>query len=72
VAGVVNLTGTDRDVDGLSFGGYLLGSLFVLPIGGFWALAERSRWGPGVLVVACLAVPVMVLRMQQIWAGTGG
>jgi len=69
VAGFVNLAGTDRDVNGLSFGGYLVGVLFILPVGGVWALAERSRWGAGVLAVACLTIPVMILRMNQIWTG---
>ncbi len=71
VTGFVGLAGTDREVDGLSFGGYLVGALFVLPLGGAWALAERSRWGPGVLVVACLTIPVLILRMNQIWDGAG-
>jgi hypothetical protein len=32
-----------------------------------WALGERSRAGTAVLVVAGIVVPVLVLRLDQIW-----
>jgi hypothetical protein len=51
---------------------YLVVSLLVLPLGLFWALAEKSRWGTAVLLVAALAVPVVVVRLQQLWDGVGG
>lgn len=51
---------------------YLVVVMLVLPIGLFWALAEKSRWGTGVLVIAALAIPVIVVRLQQLWEGTGG
>lgn len=69
VVGFVNLAGTDRQVDGLTFGGYLVGILLVLPLAGFWSLAERTRWGSAVLVVGCLAVAVLIVRLGQIWDG---
>lgn len=71
VAGLVSLAGTDRQVDGLAFAGYLVGALLILPVGAAWAFVERSRWGPGVLVVACLTIPVMIVRMDQIWTAGG-
>lgn len=71
VLGVLNLARTDRDVAGVTFVAYLVGSLFVLPIAGAWARAERSRWGSGVLLLACLVLPVLIVRMKQIWAGHG-
>jgi hypothetical protein len=69
VIGVVKLVGLDREISSATFVGYLIGPVIVLPLAGFWALAERSRWGAAVLVVGCLSVPVMVLRLQQVWAG---
>lgn len=46
---------------------YLI-SAIVLPVaGGFWALVERSRWSTVVLGVVCLAIAVMLYRMEQIW-----
>ncbi len=67
VIGVVRLTGTDRDVNGAVFVGYLLGALVVLPIGALWSLAERSRSGTAVLIVAALTAAFLVVRLQQIW-----
>jgi hypothetical protein len=69
VVGFVNLAGTDRQVDGLTFGGYLVGMLLILPLAGFWSLAERTRWGPAVMVVGCLTIAVLLVRLEQIWDG---
>ena len=71
VIGIVNLVITDREVSGVSFVGYLVGSLLILPLAAFWSLAERNRWGTSVLIVGCLVVPVMIVRLNQIW-GAGG
>jgi flagellar biosynthesis protein FliQ len=67
VVGIVQAATTSRELETATFVGYLVGTAVLLPLGGFWAMAERSRWGAGVLAVACLAVPVMVLRMGQLW-----
>ena len=68
----VRVLGADRGgVDLPTFFGYLVASIAVLPVGAFWALGDRSRWGAGVLAVACLSVPVMVLRLDQLWSAHG-
>jgi 4-amino-4-deoxy-L-arabinose transferase-like glycosyltransferase len=72
VTGIVNFATTDRQVSGGSFIGYLVGSLLIIPVAAFWALAERTRWGTTVLIVGCLVVPVMIVRMNQIWGASGG
>ncbi len=59
------------EVNGLSFGGYLVGALLILPLAGFWPLAERSRWGMSVLIVGFLSIAVMIVRLEQIWSGRG-
>lgn len=69
VIGIIKLVNTDRDVSGVTFVGYQLGGLVILPIAVFWSLAERTRWGTGVLVVGCLVIPVVITRMNQIWHG---
>jgi hypothetical protein len=67
VVGIVQLVSTDHNVSGVLFIGYMIGSLIVLPLGALWALAESSRWGAGALAVACLVIPVLELRMYEIW-----
>jgi hypothetical protein len=67
VLGFVRMFTADRELDELTYGGYLVGSLVVLPLAALWALAERSRWGPGVLLVGCLTIPVLIVRLGQIW-----
>ncbi|NEA35910.1 hypothetical protein [Streptomyces sp. SID13031] len=67
VVGIVQLVGTDRDVSGPFFVGYLIGSLLILPIGALWALAESSRWGAGALAIACVVIPVLELRLHDLW-----
>lgn len=71
VIGVLNVITTDREVSTATLLAYLIGSLFILPVAAVWSLAERTRWGTSVLIVGCLAITVMVLRMQQIWDEPG-
>ncbi len=57
--------------DALLFLPYLVTGVLVMPLGVFWALGERSRWGTGVLTLAAATTAVVVLRTWQIWR-TGG
>ena len=68
VVGVVLAAVDDRAVDGVTFFGYHLTALVVLPLGVGWGIADRSRWGNGVLAVAAATEAVLVLRLLQIWA----
>ena len=72
VVGCVLLAGTDRDVEGVLFVSYLVGVTLALPIGAFWSLAERTRSGTGVLVVAALLVLALQVRLVDIWSGGFG
>ncbi|KQC38875.1 hypothetical protein UK82_08420 [Frankia sp. ACN1ag] len=51
---------------------YLIASVVALPVGVWWSLGDRSRWGSGVLGIACLAVAIIVVRLGQVWESTGG
>lgn len=51
----------------LEFYTYLVSAILLLPLAGFWALVERTRWSTVILGVAALAVAIMVYRMLQIW-----
>lgn len=70
VWGVVRLAGGDRPAGGLPvFIGYLAGSLLIVPVATVWGMAERSRWGPGVVAAGFLVSAVLIVRMQQVWHG---
>ncbi|MPZ82445.1 MAG: hypothetical protein GEV28_19415 [Actinophytocola sp.] len=69
--GLVQLFTTEREVAEFAFVGYLIGPLLVVPLAALWSLAERTRWGPGVLVIGCLTIPVMILRLGQVWDAHG-
>jgi hypothetical protein len=51
----------------LEFYLYLIAALIIPLLAGFWALVERDRWSTVVLGIACLAIAVMVVRMNIIW-----
>lgn len=69
VISVVLLIAGQRPEHLVTFLAYLAGSLLVLPLGTVWALAERTRSSTAVLGIACVTVPVLVLRMYQVWEG---
>jgi hypothetical protein len=51
----------------LEFYIYLISAVLLPLAAGFWALIERTRWSTVILGVVCLAIAVMVYRMNQIW-----
>ncbi|MCS5720577.1 hypothetical protein N1028_09620 [Herbiconiux sp. CPCC 203407] len=59
--------GNDATGDVLEFYIYLVSAVLLPIAGGFWALIERSRWSTVILGALCLAVAVMVYRMNAIW-----
>lgn len=68
----VQLIGGDRPDELGTFVLYLIVSVIIMPAGTLWALAERSRWGPAVLGVACLALVVVVVRLSDLWSTVSG
>jgi len=68
VVGAIALVGTDRPVNTVTFAGYLIASVLLLPAGMLWGIADRSRWGNGVIAIACFAVTIVVVRMLQVWS----
>jgi hypothetical protein len=59
--------GNNATGDVLEFYIYLVSAVLLPIAGGFWALIERSRWSTVILGALCLAVAVMVYRMNAIW-----
>jgi hypothetical protein len=69
VVGLVLLPGADEDVNGVVFVLYLLGLVAVPPLAAWWARGEPSRAGTGVVIVAGLLVPFLLLRLDTLWGG---
>lgn len=70
IGGSIALGSTTRDVEGGLFVSYLVTLVVIPPAAVLWGIAEKSRWGTGVLVVALLTVAALCLRVLDIWKGT--
>jgi len=68
VVGLVQVAGDHGEVNVAAYVGYLVGSVVLLPVAFLWSIGERTRAGTGVLLVAVLVVPVLFLRLHQLWA----
>lgn len=62
--------------DPVVFLAYLIVVLVAAPGTVWWGAAEPGRWGTGVVCIAGLLIPVLVVRLEQVWTGasvaTGG
>lgn len=57
----------DRPEAMTTFVGYLLTAVLIPPLAALLGSAERTRWGSAIIAAAGLVVPVMVVRLQQVW-----
>jgi hypothetical protein len=71
VIGIIVTTHAPSGVSLVTYIGYLLGSLVILPAAWVWSQAERSRGGLGVLLVGLAVVPFLFLRLSQVWSARG-
>ena len=67
VIGMARVFGEHGDLSVAAYVGYLVGALLILPIGFLWSAGERTRSGTAVLLVAVLALPVLFLRLHDLW-----
>lgn len=68
VIGLGRVFGDHGDLSVAAYVGYLVGALLILPIGFAWSAGEPTRSGTAVLLVAVLALPVLFLRLYDLWA----
>lgn len=69
VGGIWQMLGTDRDFARVEFVGYLVLSPLI-PLGSWWwTRGDRTRIGSAIVMVVGLVMPVLVVRIQQVWAG---
>ncbi len=69
VGGIVQMGDAGADLPKAEFVGYLISCVVVLPLAVAWGLTERTRSGTAVLAVGFLLIPILILRVQQVWAG---
>lgn len=69
VAGSVSLATTERDVPTALLLSYLITLVLVPPVAVIWGVAEKSRWGTGVVLIGMWTVSVMAVRVIQVWHG---
>lgn len=67
VAGIAGLASTTRDVEGTVLVSYLLTLVLIPPIALVWGVAEKSRWGTGVILIGMWTVGIMAIRVLQVW-----
>jgi hypothetical protein len=69
IGGIVQMSGSDHDFARLEFVGYLIACAAVLPAAVAWSWGETSRAAAVVIGITLLVMPVLLLRVQQVWAG---
>jgi hypothetical protein len=72
IVAVIGLFSPPRPAETGTFAGYLVTTIAFMPTAYVLARMEPTRYGNLILGVACLVVPVLVLRLQQIASVTGG
>ncbi|MDA8370985.1 MAG: hypothetical protein M0026_14115 [Nocardiopsaceae bacterium] len=67
VVATVQMAGGERPAETATFISYLATIVLIPPACAVWGFWERSRWGPAVIAFACLILPVMTVRLEQLW-----
>jgi hypothetical protein len=65
---VMSIAGGDRPAEPGTFAGYLITTLALLPVAVIMARMEPTRWGSAIIGGGALVVPVLILRLQQVYA----
>lgn len=69
IGGIVQMVGSDREFARLEFTGYLVMNPLI-PLGSWWwTRKDATRIGSAIVLVVGLVMPVLVVRVQQVWAG---
>jgi hypothetical protein len=69
VAAVVHLVRGAHPHQYVTFIGYVIALFLVLPLAGLLAWMEPTRWGAVIVTVGALVVPVLIVRVNQLWSG---
>jgi hypothetical protein len=69
VVGIAGLVSTTRNVEGTVLVSYLVTLVLIPPVALVWGVAEKSRWGTGVILIGMWTVGIMAIRVLQVWHG---
>jgi hypothetical protein len=72
IGGIAQMIGSHRQFARAEFVIYLVACVAIPPAAAVWGWGERGRAGTAVLALGFLIMPVMVIRVQQVWAGPVG
>lgn len=67
ISGVAALVSTEREVDSAVMVSYLVTLVLIPPVALVWGVAEKSRWGTGVIIIGMWTVGIMAIRVLQVW-----
>jgi hypothetical protein len=70
VVAIVHLASGAHPREYVTFIGYLVALFVLLPLAMLLARLEPTRWGALIVLIAALVVPVLVLRVNQLWSGS--
>lgn len=71
VVGLVQTFTTTHSFQKAVFVGYLVGGLIIPPAGAVWSIEERNRYGSAVMLAVFVIMPIMIIRMRQVWGIPG-
>ena len=69
VLAVIAWIGGSAPAEPVVFFFYLLVVLLAPPVMVWWGRGEPGRWGSGAVAVALLLLAVLIVRVEQVWAG---
>lgn len=72
VGGAIALGRTERDIEGTVFVSYLVTVALMPVVGAFFSLAERSRVGTTILLLAVATVAGLEVRLWDVWGTVRG
>jgi hypothetical protein len=64
----VAMVGGERPGETVMLVSYLATVALLPPACAVWGFMERSKWGPAVIAFACLILPVLMVRVEQLWS----
>jgi len=70
IVGIEHLRAGAHPQEYATFIGYLVALFLVLPLAMLLARLEPTRWGSLIILVAAVVVPVLILRVNQVWSGS--